>query len=390
MPRKRKQQTEAETHTVLAQIERVIRWSDEFRLAFVKCNSPIQQEEIRRMLLARLSDKQVLEVFLQKPIISLLDELIARWDATQPSDAVCIYGLEKSISEQREASPVLGRLNHDRDLLRRAVPAALLIWLPDFALDCVARGAPDFWAWRSGVYEFPTEVALWQKDSIAALAYDVHALFSLPLEDKQKEIARLEELLRTARALPRQGKREQETISSLLYQLGLLYVSIGEWDIARAQFRESLEIDQRLGDQQGIATVQHSLGVLAQEQGQLEEAEQWYRQSLAIKESLGNEYGRALTLHQLGTIAQERGQLEEAEQWYRQSLAIEDRLGDEYGRALTLHQLGTIAAERGNVAEAVRFFQQAEAIFKRLGDSRHLDIVRTSLQRVHDDSHSRN
>src|SRR5262245_39052212 len=191
MPRKRAQQTEAEIQTVLAQIERVIRWSDEFRLAFVKCNSPIQQDEMRRMLLARLSDKRVLEVFLQKPIVSLLDELTARWDTAQPPDAVCVYGLEKSINEQREASPVLGRLNHDRDLLRRAIPAALLIWLPDFALDCVARGAPDFWAWRSGVYEFPTEIMLWQQDSIAALAYDVPALFSLPLEDKQKEIARL-------------------------------------------------------------------------------------------------------------------------------------------------------------------------------------------------------
>ncbi len=390
MPRKRTQQTDAEAQTVLAQLERVIRWDDKFRLVFVKCNSPLQQDEMRRMLLARLSDKQVLEVFLQKPIVSLLDELTTRWDAAQPPEAVCVYGLEKSINEQREASPVLGRLNHDRDLLRQAIPAALLIWLPDFALDCVARGAPDFWAWRSGVYEFPTEVALWQRDSISALAHDVPALFSLPLEDKQKEIARLEELVRTARVLPRQGKREQETISHLVYQLGLLYDSLGEWDIARTQFEESLEIAQRLGNQYIIAARLHALGVLAQKRGQLEEAEQWYRQSLAIKERLGKPQGQATTLHQLGSIAQERGQLEEAEQWYRQSLAIKEHLSDEHGRAGTLHQLGMIAEERGNIAEAVRFFQQAGALFERLGHSHSLDIVRASLQRVRDDSPSRN
>ncbi|MFO1431453.1 MAG: hypothetical protein U1F76_15130 [Candidatus Competibacteraceae bacterium] len=32
------QPIEADTGTVLDQIERVVRWSDEFRLAFTKCN----------------------------------------------------------------------------------------------------------------------------------------------------------------------------------------------------------------------------------------------------------------------------------------------------------------------------------------------------------------
>jgi tetratricopeptide (TPR) repeat protein len=369
MPRKRKQQIEAETQTILAQIERVIRWSDEFRLAFIKCNSPIQQDEIRRMLLARLNDKHVLEVFLQEPIISVLDELTARWDATRPPDAVCVYGLEKSINEQREASPVLGRLNHDRDLLRRAISAALLIWLPDFALDCIARGAPDFWAWRSGVYEFPTEVALWQRDTIAALAYDVPALFSLSLEDKQKEITRLEELLRTARALPRQGKREQETISRLLYQLGPLYASLDKLDIAETQLKESLKIAQRLGNQQRIAATSNGLGILAAKRGHLEEAERWYRQSLAINEHLSDESGQSVSLHQLGNVAFLRGQLEEAERWYRQSLAIEERLGNMQGQAISLHQLGRVAEERGQLEEAERWYRQSLAIEEHLGDN---------------------
>jgi Tfp pilus assembly protein PilF len=422
MSREHTQSTATKAQTVLDQIERVIRWSGEFRLAFVKCNSPLQQEEMRRMLLARLHDKRILEISLQKPIVSLLDELTARWDTTQPPDAVCVYGLEKSISEQREASPVLGRLNHDRGLLRRVVPAALLIWLPDFALDCVARGAPDFWAWRSGVYEFPTEAGLWQRDSISALAYEVPALFSLSLEDKQKEIARLEELLRAARALPRLGKREQGTISRLSYQLGTLYASIGRWDVARSQFEQSLEIDQRLDDQQGIATSLQGLGALAAKQERLEEAERWYRQSLAIaerlgdtqvqavafhqlgnvsllqgqveeakrwyqqslavEEQMGNEEGRAITFYQLGMIAWGQGQIEEARQWYQESLVIFNRLGNEHGRALTFHALGRLAEDLGNIEEAIRLFQQAEAIFARLGNPRDLDMVHASLQRV--------
>ena len=248
---------------VLAQIERVVRWSDEFRLAFIKCNQSNQREKMRRALLKRLSDKSVREIFLDKPIVSLLDELKARRDTIQPLDAVCVYGLEYSLRDLREASPMLGRLNNDRDLIRQAIPAALLIWLPDFALDYVARGAPDFWAWRSGVYEFPTDVRLWQKESSVALEHDSTALLSLPLEDKQKEIAHIEELLRTARALPQQDRRVQDTIARLSDRLGVVQASISNFEVAGKNFEKSLAIWETLGDQANMAGSYHQLGNVA-------------------------------------------------------------------------------------------------------------------------------
>src|SRR2546427_7528784 len=194
MPGKMQLQPHTDINVVLDQLERVVRWSEEFQLVFVKCNHPVQQEVLRRALLARLHDKRVLEVVLEQPIVSLLDEITDRWDPAAPPQAVCVYGLEKSINQQRESSPVLGRLNHDRDLLRRAVPVPLLMWLPDFALDCVAQGAPDFWAWRSGVYEFPSNTRLWRMESMAALGPGTSPLLSLSLQDKRKEITQLEEL----------------------------------------------------------------------------------------------------------------------------------------------------------------------------------------------------
>lgn len=123
---------------VLDRLERVVRRADDFVLGFVKCNHPSQREEMRRAFLSRVQDRRVLGIELDQPLISLLDKITAHWDATNPPDAVCVYGLEHSITVDGEASPVLGRLNNDRDLLRRSVPVPLLIWLPDFALDLVA------------------------------------------------------------------------------------------------------------------------------------------------------------------------------------------------------------------------------------------------------------
>jgi tetratricopeptide (TPR) repeat protein len=368
MPGKIQQQPQPDVNSVLDQLERVVRWSEEFQLVFVKCNHPAQQEILQHALLARLHDKRVLEVVLEQPIVSLLDEITARWDSAAPPQAVCVYHLERSINEQREASPVLGRLNHDRDLLRRAVPATLLLWLPDFALDCVARGAPDFWAWRSGVYEFPADRELWHFESAVALTPETSALFSLPLEDKQKEIARLSELLRTARAWPRHGKRERQTAAYLSEQLALLHYSLGERDKAQEFLEEALTLFQQLHDQKGIASAYHNLGIFAQDRGAYEEALEWYRRSLVLEEELGNRAGMASSYHQLGVLAQNRGAYEEALEWYRRSLVLEEELGNRAGMVNSYHQLGDVAYLRGAYEEALEWYHRSLALAEELGN----------------------
>jgi tetratricopeptide (TPR) repeat protein len=359
-----------EPEAVLDRLERVVRWSDEFALAFAKCNSPVQRQEMSQALLSRLGDKKVLEIQLDQPIVSLLDEVTARWDSAHPPDAVFVYGLEHSINEQKEASPVLGRLNHDRDLLRRAIPAPLLIWLPDFALDCMARGAPDFWAWRSGVFEFPTDRSLWQRDGAAALAVAIPALVSLTEQEKRVEIARVEELIRTARSVPRQGRRGQVMAGALFYQLGVLHHSLGEWAKARDGYEQTLQIARELGDKRGLASSIHNLGTLQQDQGNLAEAARLFGESLQIKRELRNTRGVAYSLGQLGMLQQDQGNLAQAARLYEESLRIHRELGDRNGIAFGLHHLGTLQRDQGDLGAAIRLQEESLQIYRELGDKR--------------------
>lgn len=353
---------------VLKRLERMIRRSEEFTLGFVKCNHPIQQQEQSRELLARLSDKQVLQVTIDKPIVSLLDELAPRWDANSPPNVVCVYGLEKSINELQEASPVLGRLNNDRDLLRRAVPVPLLIWLPDFALDLVARGAPDFWAWRSGVYEFVTETAPWHREGTSAIIPDLLGVFSLNHREKNVEIAHLKELLRTAENLPRRGKREKSLIASLTDQLGLIYQSLGRWEEATAVHQQNLQALTVLDDKGFITITLHRLAVLAQNRGDLAEAERLYRQSLGMAEDLGDKNGIAGALHQLAILVHGQGDLSGAERLYQQNLSMAEDMGNKRGVAGTLHNLAVLEHERGDLAKAERLYRQGLSLVTQLGD----------------------
>jgi len=359
---------------VLKRIERMVRRSNGFTLGFVKCNHPSQQQEGRKEFLARLSDKQVLEITLDKPIVSLLNELDARWDPSRPPDVVCVFGLEKSINELQEASPFLGRLNNDRDLLRRAVPAPLLIWLPDFALDFVARGAPDFWAWRSGVYEFATDKTLWQRECIASIASRVHDLYSLNINDKHSEIARLEELLRIAQSLPQQSKREKDLRANILTQIGVLYETMGEWDVAQIKFCDSLKLAKELNNKSGISGVLHNLAIIQQRKGNPSEAIHLFKKSIEIDKELGNKGRLINSFIGLGATKQAQGNFQEATQLYQESLSLQSEMGDHSQTGAILYNLGLLEQQQGNIQEAERFYRQSLKIEEDLGDKNGIAV----------------
>ena len=378
--RKTWQENQPALDETLDRLVRTIEWSDGNTLVFVRCNHPPQREEARQKLLTRLPGKRVLEVRLAEPIVSLLDEITSLWDPEAPPDAVFVYGLEKSIDSELDYSPALGRLNHDRNLLRQAIPVALLIFLPEFALGLIARGAPDFWAWRSGVYEIPTDTTLWMREASAALSISLNSdVHSMTREDKLREVARLEELLASARALPRQGGREQEIIAASLHQLGALKHSLGQPDAARESYNGALEISRKSGHHTAIAAILFSLGMLARDQGDYETTRNSYEEALEIRLKLGDQAGVARTLLTLGTLAQDQGGYETAREYYNESLEISRKLGNQAIIASTLLALGMLAYVQRNYETARESYEESLEIGRELGNLTSIATVLVGL-----------
>ena len=75
-----------------------------------------------------------------------------------------------------------------------------------------------------------------------------------------------------------------------------------------------------------MAATYHELGTLAQARGDLTEAETQYRRSLDISERLGNQQGRSATISQLGFLAAERNEFEQAIGLHGRALAIRARI----------------------------------------------------------------
>jgi tetratricopeptide (TPR) repeat protein len=152
------------------------------------------------------------------------------------------------------------------------------------------------------------------------------------------------------------------------HDLGILAQGRGDYQEAERLYRQSLEINERFGDQAGAAIGYGQLGILAGSRGDYQEAERRFRQSLDIDERLGNKAGAATSYQNLGRLSQLLSDYQEAERRYRQSLEINERLGDQAGAASSHNNLGTLAQARGDYPEAERRYRQSLDINERLGN----------------------
>ncbi|MEH2368706.1 tetratricopeptide repeat protein [Nostoc sp.] len=311
-----------------------------------------------------------------------------------------VIGLEKSIGLSGEYPPVLQDLNFVRDAFTNSVPHPILIFLPDHALTRLAKYAPDFWAWRKGVFYFQT-VQSTQELAIEKTIESERILGSLDLPERQERIDLLERLLmeestdvRTRitilqelgaayRSIAEAQKAEYfllkalklieedenlaEIKASVLHELGDTYHDLGEWDRAIALYNESLEINEYIGDVQGKAVTLYELAGIYANKGDVDKAIALYNQSLEITESIGDVQTKAATLHDLAGIYGDKGDVDKAIALYNQSLEITERIGNFQTKAAMLSNLGILYANKGEVDKAIALFNQSLEITERIG-----------------------
>ncbi|MFM8293697.1 MAG: hypothetical protein ACKN9E_04020, partial [Microcystaceae cyanobacterium] len=157
-------------------LRRALQRTKGFSLFFVRC-SPIQADHLINKIKKDLPQKQFKTLTLEDETENLSD-LVANLPEKQNTNVLFIRGLEQSLLryEERESlglslpseskvyggtwagiPRILGHLNLSRERFRDSFSIAFVFLLPEFALRYFIRRAPDFFDWRSGVYDFPTE-----------------------------------------------------------------------------------------------------------------------------------------------------------------------------------------------------------------------------------------
>jgi tetratricopeptide (TPR) repeat protein len=189
-------------------LQRALQRQKGFGIIFVQC-SPDQGQTLIKGLREDLPRKRCEVLTLTEPLPEgdFFRQATA-FLAEHPVDVLFVSGLEHSILDYEETKrqsgwtaeesrgyswrgvpPVLRNLNQQRDRFRNELETCFVFLVPLFLVKYLTRRAPDFFDWRSGVFEFPDDRTTLEQ-----------RLVEFRIEDPSK-IQKLSEAERTQRAL---------------------------------------------------------------------------------------------------------------------------------------------------------------------------------------------
>ncbi|GCL35291.1 hypothetical protein SR1949_03830 [Sphaerospermopsis reniformis] len=400
---------------IFAELLTFVDFSEKLTLGFIEINFPTDAELLINALKTDYKCQEVQFVTLNFPdpnLRFLRDAIIQELPKVEKEAnkklVLIIQGLEKSIGLSGEYPPVLQDLNFVRDAYKKTVPHPILFILPDYAINRLAKFAPDFWAWRSGVFRFKT-LEKTRENAIAQTLQAEIKIDRVEPPEKQERIGILQRLLMEYKPTCEQvNDGNLRRYGNILLELGTAYISQHQPEIARECLEEALQIAEKLADVNFKSQVLNKIGDAYSEERKFETAIDFYQQGLNISKKLKNRNGEgyvlfklgnaylnlrhfsaarkyyqlcltidqelndhdneARTYHQLGIVAQEMREYAQAREFYQQALAIYIEYGDRYETAGTYHQLGRVAQEMREYAQAREFYQQALAIYIEYGD----------------------
>ena len=131
---------------------------------------------------------------------------------------------------------ILGHLNLSRERFREHFPFSIVFCLPEFALRYFIRRAPDFFDWRSGVYDFPTE-----QESVNLETYRLVYGQDTDLETyrtwtPQEQLQRLTEIRAYISESP-----DNEKSSELWHKKGFIHHVNNQFEEAIASYEQALK-----------------------------------------------------------------------------------------------------------------------------------------------------
>jgi tetratricopeptide (TPR) repeat protein len=360
----------------LAELLTFIDFAENLAIAFVEVNFAPEGKTLVDALQQHPQCQDIQFVvfdFVEQPELRFLRDELLQQLATVPHQVdkklvLIVRGLERSIGVTGNDPPVLQDLNFIRDAYKHSVPHPMLFVLPDYAVTRVAKFAPDFWAWRSGVFQFKT----------TKQTRDQAMMFLEPEMDNRwyeepVSLERIETLERLLMELHPSGKaiatEDINTCSDILHQLGVAYLSQDNPRKAQGYLVEALKLAEQRDDLALQARVKRDLDVAFTKQGQYEKAIDYAQQSLEITRQIGDHKGEADSLIDLGAAYNSFGEYQRAIDFYQQALEITWRIGDRTGEAVLLNNLSNAYYALGEFQQAIYFLQQSLGIQRQIGDS---------------------
>ncbi len=229
---------------------RALKRKSGFGLFFVQC-TPGEADKFIVKLPQEIPQKKIAVL----PFVEAIDNLyqpVAEFIKDKQVDILLIKGLEYSLYKYEKRSfgeitegqfsnltsvpHILNHLNQQRERFRDDFPISFVFLLRSFSINYFIHRAPDFFDWRSGVFELPTTPEVVEQESNRLIdEADYEEYLKLSPEQKIEKVLEIQDLL-TEKHQPQSRK------ASLLFELGRLLSIANEYEAALTSYNQAVEI----------------------------------------------------------------------------------------------------------------------------------------------------
>jgi tetratricopeptide (TPR) repeat protein len=362
---------------------RALKRKSGFGLFFVQC-TPVEADNFIVKLPQDIPQKKI-EVLRFVESIDNLYQPVAEFVKDKQVDILLIKGLEYSLYKYEKRSfgeitegqfsnltsvpHILNHLNQQRERFRDDFSISFVFLLRSFSINYFIHRAPDFFDWRSGIFELPTTPEVVEQESNRLLLQgDYEEYLKLSHEQKIERIIEIQDLL-----IEKHQPDNQKPI--LLFKLGNLLSTTNEYEAAIASYDQAVKIKPDLHEawfnrgntlydlgyhEEAIASYDQALKLKP------DDHEAWHNRGYALDELGRNEevlasYNQALkfklddheTWNNRGIALRRLGRNEEAIASYDQALEIKP----DYPRPF--YNKACCYALQGNIEQALENLQKA-------------------------------
>jgi len=389
-----------------------LRWERDHAIHFAVVNAlPTRNKIVDGMKQALAEDNiRVVDIELNKSVYNPLDAIreqappiclrsddglqVQALSGNSADDAeravMFIFGLEDTFDSPEHRDATLLAMNIQREKYRGIFRCAMVFWLRRYAVEIIANDAPDFWAWRSGVYNLDTERQELERISTFSLREsDKYA--NLSADEKIRRRNELRALLDEYESSSDADKPDiLQMRGRLLERIGNINYSLQQYKQARDAYNRSLDIACEIGDQRGEGNALNNLGNVSLDFGDARKVIEYCEQALVIHREIGNRRGEGNALGNLGNVYLDFGDAHKTIEYCEQALAIDHEIGDRQGEGTDLSNLGSAYFVLGDARKAIEYCEQALAIDREIGDRHGEGVDLGSLGNAYfalDDAH---
>jgi tetratricopeptide (TPR) repeat protein len=162
-------------------------------------------------------------------------------------------------------------------------------------------------------------------------------------------------------------KAEEEGLIALkakiLKSMGVSAYFIGDYDLAKQYYTESMAVYETIEDYEGLAACTNNIGLVEQDQGNMDSAIEFFNQSIVFEEKAGNMLGVGLSLRNIATIYYRQGSADQSFEYYYRALLVFNEIGHEAEAAIVSFYMAMIYWQWDDYQKAIEVNTEALGVF---------------------------